>query len=65
MLMHWKSKVGLGKATSMAPTGYVRVKSRPIVRDGVSLTRMGHPVAPYPSLGSGLSRPTDMGDPLA
>ena len=43
----------------------VQVESGSIVHDGVSLNRMGHPAAPYPSLGSGLSRPTNLGDPLA
>ena len=36
-----------------------------IVRDGVGITHMGHPTAPYPSLDCGLSRPIDLGDPLA
>ena len=36
-----------------------------IVCDGVGMTRMGHPAAPYPSLGSGTSRSTNLGDPLA
>jgi len=36
-----------------------------IVHDGVSLNHVGHLATPYPSLGSGLSRPTDLGDPLA
>ena len=31
----------------------------------VYLTCMGHPAAPYPSLGSGLSRTVDLGDLLA
>ena len=41
------------------------MESKSVVRDGVSITRMGHPTAPYPSLGSGPSHPTDLGDPLA
>ena len=41
------------------------MESGSIVRDGVGITCMGHPIAPYPSLGSGPSRPTDLGDPLA
>ena len=41
------------------------MESGSIVRDGVGVTRMGHPTAPYPSLGSGPSRPIDLGDPLA
>ena len=48
-----------------ALTGYVQVESRSIVRDRVDVTRMGHPTAPYPSLGSGLSHPINLGDPLA
>ena len=36
-----------------------------VIRDGVGITRMGHPAAPYPSLGSGLSHSIDLGDPLA
>ena len=36
-----------------------------VVRDGVGITCMGHPTAPCPSLDSGLSRLTDLGDPLA
>ena len=38
---------------------------RSIVRDEVGITCIGHPTAPYPSLDSGLSRPIDLGDPLA
>ena len=41
------------------------MESRSIVCDGVGITCMGHPTAPYPSLGSGLSHPIDLGDPLA
>ena len=41
------------------------MESGSIVRDGVSITRMGHPTAPYPSLDSGPSCLTDLGDPLA
>ena len=41
------------------------MESGSIVRDGVGITRMGHPTAPYTSLGSGPSRPIDLGDPLA
>ena len=40
------------------------MESGSIVRDGVGLTRMGQPTAPYPSLGSGLSRLINLGDPL-
>ena len=36
-----------------------------VVRDGVSITRMAHPTASYPSLGSGPSHLIDLGDPLA
>ena len=36
-----------------------------VVRDGVSITRMGHPTTPCPSLDSGPSCLTDLGDPLA
>jgi hypothetical protein len=28
-------------------------KTGSVVHDGVGITRMGHPTAPYPSLGSG------------
>ena len=38
---------------------------RSVVHDGVSITHMGHPNAPYPSLLSGPSRPIDLGDLLA
>ena len=62
-------KVGVGKVTSMARvTGlessyrYVCVGSRSIVHDGASVTYMGHPTAPYPSLGSGPSHSIDLGD---
>ena len=41
------------------------MESRSVVRDGVDITCMGHPIAPYPSLDSGLSRSIDLGDPLA
>ena len=41
------------------------MESRSVVRDGVSITRMGHPTAPYPSLDSGPSHPIDFGEPLA
>ena len=41
------------------------MESGSVVRDGVDITRMGHPTAPYPSLDSGPSRPIDLGDPLA
>ena len=41
------------------------MKSESIIRDRVSITRMGHPTAPYPSLGSELTCPIDLGDPLA
>ena len=44
--------------------GHIRVESRSIVHDEVGLNRVGHPAAPYPSLGSGPSCPTDLGDPL-
>ena len=36
-----------------------------MVHDRVGLTRVGHLAAPYPSLGSGSSRLTNLGDPLA
>ena len=48
-----------------ALTRYVRVEFGSIIHDGVGITRMGHPTAPYLSLGSGLSHPIDLGDPLA
>ena len=35
-----------------ALTGYVRVGSGSVIRDGVSIACMGHPTAPYLSLGS-------------
>ena len=41
------------------------MESGSVVCDGVGITRMGHPTAPYLSLGSGLSRLIDLGDPLA
>ena len=41
------------------------MESRFIIHDGVSITRMGHPTTPYPSLGSDLSRLIDLGDLLA
>ena len=60
MIMDWKRKVRVGKVTSMARVmgsgssyQYVRVGSGSIVRDGVGVTCMGHPIAPYLSLGSG------------
>ena len=40
------------------------MESGSIVRDGIGITRMGHPTTPYPSLGSGPSHPTNLGDPL-
>ena len=64
MLMHWKSKVGVGKVTSMARVmgsgSSYRIclsEIRSIVCGRVGITRMGHPTAPYPSLGSGPSHP--------
>ena len=41
------------------------MKSRSIIHDRVSITRMGHPAAPYQSLGTDPSRLIDLGDPLA
>ena len=41
------------------------MESEFIIHDGVGITHMGHPTAPYPSLGSGPSCPIDLGDPLA
>ena len=41
------------------------MESGSVVHDGVDITCMGHPTAPYPSLGSGPICPTDLGDPLA
>ena len=41
------------------------MESRSVVCDGVDMTRIGHPTAPYPSLDSDPSRPIDLGDPLA
>ena len=41
------------------------MESRSVVRDGVSITRMGHPTAPYTSLDGGPSCPIDLGEPLA
>ena len=52
--------MGLGSLT-----GYVQVESRFVVHDGIDITRMGHPTAPYTSLGSGLSHLINLGDPLA
>ena len=52
--------MGLG-----ALTGYVRVEFGFVIHDGVGITFMGHPTAPYPSLGSGSSGLIDLGDPLA
>ena len=56
--------MGVGKVHGDL-TGYVRVEFGSVVRDRVSITRMGHSTAPYPSLGSGPSRPINLGDPLA
>ena len=41
------------------------MESGSIIRNVVGVTSMGHPAAPYPSLGSGPSRPIDLGDPLS
>ena len=41
------------------------MESGSVIRDEVSITRMGHPAAPYPSFSNGLSRPINLGDPLA
>ena len=41
------------------------MKSGSVVLDGVGITRMGHTTAPCPSLDSGPSRLTDLGDLLA
>ena len=41
------------------------MESRSIVHDEVSLNCMGHPAAPYQSLGTDPSRLIDLGDPLA
>ena len=41
------------------------MESWSVVRDGVDITHMGHPTAPYPSIDSGSSHLTDLGDPLA
>ena len=41
------------------------MESKSIVHDGVGITRMGHPTAPYPPLDYGPSRLIDLGDPLA
>ena len=46
-------------------TGYVHVGSRSDVHDGASITCMVYPTTPYLSLGSGLSRSIDSGDPMA
>ena len=35
-----------------------------VVRDGVSMAYMGHPFAPYLSLGVFLSRSIDLGSPM-
>ena len=64
MHMHWKSKVGVGKVRE-ALTCYVQVESGFVIHDRVSLTHLGHPAAPYISLGSGLGRSIDLGDLLA
>ena len=68
MLMHWKSKVGVGKVTSMAQVRvnellpeYARAGSRSIVHDGVGITCMEHPIFPYPSLSNGPSYSIDLG----
>ena len=41
------------------------MESGSVVRHGVGITRMGHPIDPYLSLGSRPNRPIDSGDPLA
>jgi len=41
------------------------VESGSVVRDGVGITHVGHPAAPYLSLGSGPSHPIDLGELLA
>ena len=41
------------------------MESGSVIRDGVGITRMGHPTAPYPSLNSILSHSIDLSDPLA
>ena len=38
---------------SGALTGYDRVEFESVVHDGVGITRVGHPAAPYPSLDIG------------
>ena len=39
------------------------MESGSVIHDRVGITRMGHPTAPYLSLGSGPSRSIDLGDP--
>ena len=41
------------------------MESGSVLCDGVGITHMGHPTAPYSSLDSGLSRLTNLGGPLA
>ena len=41
------------------------MESGSIIHDRVDITHIGHPTAPCPSLDSGLSRSTDLGDPMA
>ena len=41
------------------------MESGSVIHDEVSITRMGHLAAPYPSLGSGPSYLIDLGDLLA
>ena len=39
------------------------MESGSVVHDEVGITGIGHPTAPYPSLGSGRSHPIDFGRP--
>ena len=36
------------------------MESRSVIHDGVGITRVGHPTAPYPSLNNGRSHPIDL-----
>ena len=68
----YKERAGVGNVTLMTRvTGSeelqsenVRLGSVLVVHDGVGMAHMGHPFAPYLSLGARLSRPIDSGSPL-
>ena len=67
MIMHWKSRTGVGKVTLMTRVmGFGECLSDMsewdpffVIHDGDGMAHMGHPTAPYLSLGSHLSRPID------